>query len=82
MADETFAERLRSLRKQTLHRGRSLSQEKLASLADVGRRQIFFYEKGLAVPSLGAAKRIASILGVSVDYLCDSTFPERNTKPD
>jgi transcriptional regulator with XRE-family HTH domain len=48
---------------------KGLSQTDLADQSDVSRVMIGKYERGDAVPSLDAAKRIADALEVSLDYL-------------
>lgn len=48
---------------------KGFSQTDLADRSDVSRVMIGKYERGDAVPSLDAAKRIADALEVSLDYL-------------
>lgn len=45
------------------------SQTDLANESGVSREMIGKYERGEAVPSIEAAKKIADALGVSLDYL-------------
>ena len=45
------------------------SQTDLADQSTVSRVMIGKYERGEAVPSIEAAKKIADALGVSLDYL-------------
>lgn len=47
----------------------SLSQSDLAEKSNVSRVMIGKYERGEAIPSIGAAKKIADALGVSLDFL-------------
>ena len=48
---------------------RSWSQADLAQQSGVSRVMIGKYERGIAVPSIDAAKKIADALEVSLDYL-------------
>lgn len=48
---------------------KGLSQSDLANQSGVSRVMIGKYERGEALPSIGAAKKIADALGVSLDYL-------------
>jgi transcriptional regulator with XRE-family HTH domain len=45
------------------------SQTDLANKSNISRVMIGKYERGEAVPSIEAAKKIANALGVSLDYL-------------
>ena len=60
------------------------SQTDLASHSKVSRVMIGKYERGEAVPSIEAAKKIADALGVSLDYLVgegiNSKFDKRTLK--
>jgi transcriptional regulator with XRE-family HTH domain len=47
----------------------SLSQSDLAEKSNVSRVMIGKYERGEAIPSIDAAKKIADALGVSLDFL-------------
>lgn len=49
------------------------SQSDLAEKSQVSRVMIGKYERGEAVPSIDAAKKIADALGVSLDYLVGET---------
>ena len=60
----TFGQRLIGLRK-----AKKLSQGDLAKQSGVSREMIGKYERGEAVPSIEAAKKIADALEVSLDYL-------------
>ena len=53
-----------------------LSQEKLARSIDVSLNTIYAYEKGLKVPSLTNAFKLANFFGVSIEDL----FPQYTTK--
>jgi transcriptional regulator with XRE-family HTH domain len=60
------------------------SQTDLADKSGVSRVMIGKYERGEAVPSIEAAKKIADALGVSLDYLVgegvNSKFDKRTLK--
>ena len=60
------------------------SQTDLADQSNVSRVMIGKYERGEAVPSIEAAKKIADALGVSLDYLVgegvNSKFDKRTLK--
>lgn len=47
----------------------NLSQSDLAEKSKVSRVMIGKYERGEAIPSIDAAKKIADALGVSLDFL-------------
>ncbi len=53
-----------------------LSQEKLARSIDVSLNTIYAYEKGLKVPSLTNAFKLANFFGISIEDL----FPQYSTK--
>ena len=53
----------------TLRKEKGWSQGDLAKQSGVSREMIGKYERGEAVPSNEAAKKIASALGVTLDYL-------------
>lgn len=55
----------------------SLSQEALAEKVEVSQRSIASYETGSVIPRGMTLKRLARVLGVSVDYLMD----EQNEDP-
>lgn len=48
---------------------KGLSQTELADKSEVSRVMIGKYERGEAIPSIDAAKKIADALEVSLDYL-------------
>ena len=50
-----------------------LSQSDLADKSQVSRVMIGKYERGEALPSIDAAKKIADAFGVSLDYLVGET---------
>lgn len=52
-----------------LHKEKGWSQAGLANKSQVSREMIGKYERGRAVPSVDAAKKIADALGVTIDYL-------------
>ena len=53
----------------SLRREKGWSQTDLASKSKVSREMIGKYERGEAVPSIEAAKKIADAFGVTFDYL-------------
>jgi len=61
---KVFGSRLRALRK-----ARGLSQAAVSHAAHLMQRDVSEYERGIRLPRLGAAKRIADTLGVSLDEL-------------
>ena len=52
---------------------KGISQSELADKSSVSRVMIGKYERGEAIPSIDAAKKIADALEVSLDYLVGST---------
>jgi transcriptional regulator with XRE-family HTH domain len=52
-----------------LRKEKDWSQSELASISAVSREMIGKYERGEAVPSIEAAKKIADAFEVSLDYL-------------
>jgi len=52
-----------------LRKQKSWSQIDLANESGVSREMIGKYERGIAIPSLEAAKKIADAFGVSLDFL-------------
>ena len=52
-----------------LRKQKGWSQIDLANESGVSREMIGKYERGIATPSLDAAKKIADAFGVSLDYL-------------
>ncbi|MFK6999648.1 helix-turn-helix domain-containing protein [Flavobacterium oreochromis] len=59
-----FGEKITQLKK-----AKNLSQIALADATGISRDAISKYERGDAIPSVEYAKRIADVLGVSLDYL-------------
>ena len=59
-----FGEKITQLKK-----AKNLSQIALAEATGISRDAISKYERGDAIPSVEYAKRIADVLGVSLDYL-------------
>jgi transcriptional regulator with XRE-family HTH domain len=63
---------------------RDWSQTDLASNSGVSREMIGKYERGVAVPSIEAAKKIADAFEVSLDYLVgegiNSKFDKKTVK--
>lgn len=52
---------------------KGISQSELADKSGVSRVMIGKYERGEAIPSIDAAKKIADALEVSLDYLVGNT---------
>ncbi len=52
-----------------LRKQKSWSQTDLANESKVSREMISKYERGVAIPSVDGAKKIADAFGVSLDYL-------------
>lgn len=50
-------------------RARRMTRRQLADLAGVSRQMVYQYERRGAVPALAVARRLAEVLGVSVDRL-------------
>lgn len=63
--NESIAFRLRLARK-----AKKLTQEKLAKACGISRQTIYEYEKGLYIPKLDNAGKLAKVLDVTLDYLC------------
>ena len=65
-------------------KAKGMSQTELAEASGVSREMIGRYERGQAVPSVDAAKKIADAFGVSLDYLVgegiNATFDKRTVK--
>lgn len=63
---------------------KSWNQTELAEQSGVSRVMIGKYERGEAIPSIEAAKKIADALGVSLDYLVgegiNSSFDKKTLK--
>lgn len=61
-----------------LRKEKNWSQTDLANKSNVSREMISKYERGIAIPSVDAAKKIANAFNVSLDYLVgegvNSTF--------
>ncbi|MDP4267604.1 MAG: helix-turn-helix transcriptional regulator [Bacteroidota bacterium] len=62
----TFGEKITLLRKQ-----KNLSQVELAEQVGITRDSIGKYERNDIVPTIEKAKKMADLLGVSLDYLVD-----------
>ena len=64
-----------------LRKEKKWSQTDLSNESSVSREMIGKYERGKAVPSVDAAKKIADAFGVSLDYLVgegtNSTFDKK-----
>ena len=68
----------------TLRKDKDWSQTDLATKSGVSREMIGKYERGEAVPSIEAAKKIADAFEVSLDYLVgegiNSKFDKKTVK--
>lgn len=68
----------------TLRKEKDWSQTELATKSGVSREMIGKYERGEAVPSIEAAKKIADAFEVSLDYLVgegvNSKFDKKTVK--
>jgi transcriptional regulator with XRE-family HTH domain len=76
----TFAARLRRARIE-----KGLSQERLARLADVSSITVSRIERGIAVPTVETAQRLARALGVSIAWLLgedEGANQQREEQPD
>lgn len=60
----TIGDKIRMLRKKL-----GLSQEKLAKKLQINTRNISLYESGKTVPSADTIHKLASIFGVTTDFL-------------
>jgi transcriptional regulator with XRE-family HTH domain len=67
-----------------LRKQKDWSQTELANVSGVSREMIGKYERGDAVPSIDAAKKIADAFEVSMDYLVGEgvnvSFDKKNLK--
>lgn len=78
----TIGERIAKCRKE-----KNLSQEYIAELLDVSRQAVSKWENGLTEPDTGNLIHLASLLGVTVEYLaCGSeqgsgTVPQKESPP-
>lgn len=74
-----FDKIITNLRKQ-----KGWSQIDLSNESSVSREMIGKYERGIAIPSLEAAKKIADAFGVSLDYLVgegqNATFDKKTVQ--
>lgn len=59
-----------------LKKNKNLSQIALAEATGISRDAISKYERGDAIPSVEYAKRIADVLGVSLDFLVSEESKE------
>ena len=69
--ENTFAERLKELRKK-----KSISQAKLAELIDVHFTQVSRYERGETKPSAKVVTKLAKVLDTTTDYLMNGTVDD------
>jgi transcriptional regulator with XRE-family HTH domain len=65
----TFGQKLIEARKN-----KSLSQEQLGKMIDIDKRIISRYETDKTIPSIDVAKKIASALEVSLDFLTELDY--------
>lgn len=72
----TFAEKLRTLRKQA-----GMSQEKLAEKLSVSRQAVTKWETDMGIPDIENIMAISALFDVSLDELLSSE-KEARTKPD
>ncbi len=73
---------LRGNRLRYLRTTKGLTQEQLATLLQLGKRQIHRYERELSDPASDVVARLASALGTSADYLLglvDEPIPNLTT---
>ena len=68
----TFAEKLRSIRKQA-----GMSQEKLAEKLNVSRQAVTKWETEEGIPDIENIMAISALLGISIDELLSN---EKSTK--
>lgn len=68
-----FSERLKQLRKE-----RGLLQQDMADKIGITKSAYGYYEQGKTTPDVLTAKKIASILDVSVDYLLGAQSEQPN----
>ena len=66
----TFGEKLREARKTA-----GMTQEQLAATLSVSRQAITKWESDKGIPDIENLKLLASVLGVSIDYLLDDGSP-------
>lgn len=71
----SFDKRLTELRKK-----RGISQDELAKKLGTHGPAIGRYERGIAKPTIEVAAKLASILGVSLDYLVGNSDLEMDTE--
>jgi len=68
----------------SIRKAKGWSQTELATNSGVSREMIGKYERGEAVPSINAAKKIADAFEVSLDYLVgegiNASFDKKNIK--
>ncbi|WP_034630351.1 helix-turn-helix domain-containing protein [Desulfotruncus alcoholivorax] len=74
MRNETFARRLKDEREK-----RGWTQEYMANLLQIKIGTLSGYERNYRTPDLEMTKRIAELLGISVDYLLG--LDEKDTTP-
>lgn len=68
---------------KTLHnlrRERSVSQEELGAFVGVNKSTISKYERGIIVPTLDVAKKIADFFGVTIEYLVNPNYDNNSKK--
>ena len=72
-----FHEKLAEARK-----ARNMSQRQLAEAADLSSGSVSAYEKGIKIPTVDSAGKIAAALGVSLDWLLNDAPIEEALLPD
>lgn len=68
----TLGQMLRMLRKE-----RGLTLERLATKSGVSHNTIMYYEKDTVEPSVFKLQAIATVLGVSIDWLLNRSYSPR-----
>ena len=71
-----FHEKLAEARK-----ARNMSQRQLAEAADLSSGSVSAYEKGIKIPTVDSAGKIAAALGISLDWLLNDAPIAEATKP-
>ena len=74
--NNTFGERLNFLRKQ-----KKATQQDIADLLHISRKQISQYENGKDLPGIRSVIKLADYFMVSIDYLLGHELKAEGTKP-
>ena len=73
-----FSKRLKELRNN-----KGLSQEELANLIGVHKSHISRYERGISIPSIEAATKLANALGISISkFVIQDSNPNKDIELD